>query len=449
MEPPEARMTPPDDPAQTRAAVSGPRNVVAGGIERSTAFVLAYGRSLRSWREAFRSLQDPNYRRYFWANFVSVAGTWMQRVGQDWLVLELTGSAVALGMTLAVQFLPILLGALWAGGIVDRSDLRRVLLMTQLAMALLAVGLAALAGMGLVELWMVWVFAAALGIVETFDNPARHKLISRLVGRGDVPNAVALNSLSYNLGRLIGPSAAGLVIATGGLAVAFAVNAASFVPMLLVLIGLRMAPSSGTATHLPREERGTLRYVLSEPTVRRTLGLMLVVSLFAHNFRVLLPVLVVDRFGGGAGMYGTLLACMGVGALMGGMNAAGAGTPSLRRLIVAGTWFGALVMLIPPTSGLVQLAAVLMLVGATNTFFNVTARSLELLSSDEEYRARVMSVHQIVFVGTTPIGALLLGLIAETVGVTAGFVVSGVVILVAMLASSLLGHRASPELVEA
>lgn len=385
----------------------------------------------RRWPTSLRSLESRSYRQYFVGNFVSTAGQWMQRLAQDWLVLELTSSPRALGITLAMQFTPVLLGALWGGTIVDRSDLRRVLLLTQAASMVLALGLAFLTLTNLVELWMVWVFAASLGVVTVFDNPARHSLIMEMVDRDHIPNAVALNSAGHNLGRLAGPAVGGIIIGVVDVGAAFLINAVSFVPML---VAVYIADIVVREKRMDRESRSHdlvdgLRYVWSHVEIRTSLLLMLILSVFAQNYRVLLPGVAIATFGGGASLYGTFLALMGGGALLGGIFSMYVRRPTLRLIMAAGGAFGALSLLVPLSGSLVVVATVLVAMGLANSVFNISARSMELLRVDVQYRGRVMALHQMAFLGGTPVGGLLVGEIAERRGVTAGFLVAGTTII--------------------
>jgi MFS family permease len=244
----------------------------------------------------FRSLQVPNYRLFFGGHAVSVIGTWMQRVAQDWLVLELSDSAVAVGVATALQALPTLFLGLWGGLLVDRLDRRKTIIATQAVSAVLAAALAVLTLTGVVQLWMVFLLALGLGLVTVLDVPARQAFVTEMVGPEDYVNAQSLNSTVHNAGRLIGPAVAGLLIAWVGSGGAFAINAVSFVAVLVSLF--RMDPARlDRAEPLPRE-RGQalegLRYVWQRPELRACLILVAVVSLFGQNFRVVLPLFARD-----------------------------------------------------------------------------------------------------------------------------------------------------------
>jgi MFS family permease len=381
----------------------------------------------------FRSLLEPNFRRYFAGHAVSVVGTWAQRVAQDWLVLELTDSGVALGVSMVVQFGPVLLLGLWGGAVVDRVDRRRLLIGTQSAQALLAAVLGALALAGVVQLWMVYALALALGVVTVLDNPARQALVGEMVQPGDYVNAQALTSTVHNAGRLVGPAIAGLLIATTGVGVAFLINAASFLAVLAGLLrmdrtALRAAGAAGRRKGRAREG---LAYVRRAPELRATLVLVGVVGLFGQNFRVVLPLLAQDTFHGGPEVYGYLTAALGLGAVLGALVSASRETATAWGLLLSCVAFG-VVNLLAAAAPLLALAYVAMVaLGVANIVLNTLGRSVLLLGSDPGMHGRVLALHGLVFLGTTPFGGPLLGWICEAFGPRAGFVVAGASALVA------------------
>jgi MFS family permease len=380
----------------------------------------------------FRSLRERNYRRYVFGHAVSVIGTWMQRVGQDWLVLELTHSGVALGITLALQFLPILLGGVWGGVVVDRMDKRKLIIATQAAQAVLAAVLAVVTIAGVVNLATVFVMAFLLGVVSVFDVPARQSFVSELVDEGDVVNAMALASLVHNTGRLVGPAIGGLVIAWTGVGQTFALNAVSFVA---VLIGLMVIDPSALRREPPMERgpgqaRAGLRYVWHHPELRIIMMLVAFVAVFGQNFRVVLPLLAADTFDGDARTYGLLTSGLGLGAVIGALLSASATRPTARGLFVSCGVFGLANLLgaVAPALPLVLVAMVG--VGAANIVFNTYARTLLQLRSDRSLHGRVMAIHSLVFLGSTPIGAPLVGAVCAVAGARMGLVVAAVFSLV-------------------
>jgi MFS family permease len=383
----------------------------------------------RGLERTFRSLHEPNYRRFFVGHSVSVVGTWMQRVAQDWLVLTLTGSGVALGISTALQFGPVLVLGLWGGTVVDRVDRRKLVMLTQVVQAVLAAALGVLALSGVVELWMVYVLALALGLTTVFDSPARQALLGEMVPPNDYVNAQALNSTVHNAGRLIGPAIAGLLIATAGVGTAFLVNAVSFVAVLVGLLGMdvsRLRPPPVTRGPRKGQVREGLRYVRASPDLRAALVLIGVVALLGQNFRVVLPLLAQSTFDGGAEVYGYLTAALGLGAVVGALFSASRETATSWGLLMSCLAFGVvnLIAAAAPTLAAAYLAMVA--VGFVNIVLNTIGRTVLQLGSDPGMHGRVLALHGLVFLGSTPLGGPLLGWICEMYGARAGFVVAGV-----------------------
>jgi MFS family permease len=386
-------------------------------------------------RRMFRSLRVPNYRRYFAGHAVSVIGTWMQRVGQDWLVFQLTHSTVALGMSMAAQFLPVLFGGVWGGVVVDRVDKRRLIMTTQLAQAVLAGILAVTTLTGIVNLTLVYVMAFLLGVVTVFDVPARQAFVSELVGRDDIVNALALNSTVHNAGRLVGPAVAGAVIASAGVGVTFVVNAVSFAAVLagLLLIDPATLRSSKAVAPSRGQARAGVRYVWTHRELRMAMVLVAFVSVFGQNFRVVLPLLAVETFHGGPEAYGWLTAMLGLGAVIGALSSAAATRATSWGLFVTCIVFG-VANLASAGSPTMAVALVLMvLVGGASIVFNTLARTLLQMKSEPSMHGRVMAIHGLLFLGGTPIGAPLLGLVCAVGGARAGLLVGGAMSLLPAL----------------
>jgi MFS family permease len=374
-----------------------------------------------------RSLHHTNYRRYLGGHALSVVGTWMQRVAQDWLVLELTGDPVAVGTALALQFLPMLLLGVWGGVLVDRLDRWKLLVATQAASAVLAAVLAVTTLLGATTLGLVYVMAALLGLVTVVDSPARHTFVTDLVPPGDYVNAQALNSTIHNTGRLVGPAVAGLVIAATGAGEAFALNAISFAA---VLVGLaRIDRSALHRTAKAGSGRGQamagLRYAWGHRELRACLFLVAVVGLFSQNFRVILPVTAAEVLGGDAATYGYLTSALGLGAVLGAVGAASSVTVTGRRLLACTVALGATNLLMAMAGQLAFALAGLVAVGIANIAFNPMARSLLQLRSAPEMQGRVMALHVLLNLGTTPLGGPLLGWVCAVAGSAWGFVVAG------------------------
>jgi MFS family permease len=385
-------------------------------------------RARAAHRRVFRSLAVPNYRRFFLGHAVSVAGTWMQRVAQDWLVLDLSDSAVALGLAASLQFLPTLLFGLWGGVLVDRLDRRRTIMATQAASALLAAVLAALVLGGVVQLWMVYALALCLGLVTVLDVPARHAFVTEMVEPEDYVNAQALSSSVHNLGRLAGPALAGVLISAVDVGAAFAVNALSFAAVLLGLA--RMDP--GQLRRLPATRRAKgqvrqgLRYVWRHPELRACMFLVAVVALLGQNFRVVLPLLARDTFDGTAEVYGWLTSALGAGAVLGALASAARQNVTAWSLLIW-TWVFAGVNVVAAVApGLAIALAVMVGLGVANICFNTLARTLVQLGADSTMQGRVIALHSFVFLGSTPFGGPITGWVCEQWGPRAGLLLAGV-----------------------
>jgi MFS family permease len=393
-------------------------------------------RRRRPTERMFRSLQVPNYRIFFGGHAVSVIGTWMQRVAQDWLVLELSDSPVAVGVATALQALPTLFLGLWGGLLVDRLDRRKTIIGTQAVSAVLAAALAVLTLTGVVQLWMVFGLALGLGLVTVLDVPARQAFITEMVGPDDYVNAQSLNSTVHNAGRLIGPAVAGLLIAWVGSGAAFAINAVSFIAVLVSLF--RMDPDRlDRAEPLPRE-RGQalegLRYVWGRADLRACLVLVAVVALFGQNFRVVLPLFARDVLGGGAETYGWLTSALGAGAVVGALATAARETVTAWAMLLAAAAFAVVSILLAGAPGLVVALGLLVGLGIANICFNTLARVLLQLGADASMQGRVIALHAIVFTGSTPFGGPMIGWVCEQFGARVGLLVSGVAPLVVALA---------------
>jgi MFS family permease len=383
--------------------------------------------------DTFSALRTPNYRRFFTGQAVSLVGTWMQTVALGWLVLELTGSGTALGLVAAAQFVPILVLAPYGGLLADRLDKRRILLVTQSALGLVALALGALVVTGAVRLWMVVGLALLMGLAMACDNPARQAFALEMVGPDQLRNAVTLNSVLMNSARAAGPAAAGVLIASVGTGVCFLVNAASFVAVLVALGGMDVAAlrAGPPAQRAPGQVREGLRYVRHTPELRTPLLMLALVGTLAYEFAVVLPLLARNTFGGGAETYGLLTSAVGAGAIAGGLVAAGRGRTGLRPLTIAAAGFGGAILLAAAAPTLPIAVVALTVVGASSVTFLATGNSTLQLASDPRFRGRVMALWTVAFLGSTPVGAPIVGAISEHVGARGGLVVGGVTCLVA------------------
>ena len=378
----------------------------------------------------FRSLRVRNYRLYAAGQLVSLTGTWMQRVAQDWLVLELTNSGTALGIVTALQFLPSLLFGLWGGVLADRYDKRKLLLATQTGLALVALILGVLDVTGIVQYWQVLVLALLLGLVSAVDSPVRQSFAVEMVGPDDLTNAVGLNSTIFNSARILGPAVAGVVIAAVGTGWAFVANAISSIAVLTGL-GL-MRPSelrpSPAIDRVRGQLRAGLRYVWHRQDLLLTMILVFVVGTFGLNFQITTALLAKQVFHRTATGYGLLSTALAVGACVGAVLATRRRTrPSLLFLLLAALSFGLLEIIAGSMPGFGGTALMLVLVGLAMLSFTTAANSSVQLGVEATMRGRVMALYLMCFLGGTPFGAPIVGWVANTVGPRWGMIGGGVV----------------------
>jgi MFS family permease len=392
----------------------------------------------------FSSLTVRNFRLYVSGQLVSQSGTWMQTVGQALLVLQLTGKGTALGAVTAMQYLPILLLAPLGGVVADRFDKRTILFCTQATSAVLALLLGVLVATDAVQLWMVYVLAAALGTTNAIDSPARQTFVFDLVGPDDLTNAVSLHTATVNLARVIGPSLGALFVATVGLAWCFFYNAASFVAVLIALALMHSTEfrSAPTVARTKGQLREGLRYVRRTPGILAPILIMVVVGLFAWEFQVTLPLFAEFTFHGGATAYGVMAALMGVGAIAGALVVANRARGTGRSLVLATIGFG-IALLVTAVVPTLAIALVMMVpLGALAFAFIALGNSTVQLTTRPEMRGRVMAIWIVAAVGTTPIGAPLVGWIGDAIGPRYGLAVGGIATLLAgILAYPTLGAR--------
>lgn len=392
-------------------------------------------------RRTFRSLLIRNYRLFFLGQLVSLTGTWMQQVAQDWLVLRLTDRALPVGITTALQFLPVLLFAAWGGLAADRVDKRRLLAATQAAMGTLALVLGVLTLTGSVRLWMVYLLAFLLGCATAFDMPARQAFVTEMVGSDQISNAVGLNSAVFNSARVVGPAAAGVLIATVGIAPAFLLNAVSYLAVIAGLLAMDPAELHRRAPAPPArgQIRAGLRHVWATPVLRSTILLVAVVGTLGVNNRVVLPLLARFTFQAGPGGYGLLASVAAAGSVVGALAVASRAHPTRRLLLGSAAALGVLSLVAAgaPTFG--WELAVLAPLGAATITFLATANSTLQLASSPQLRGRVMALYGIVFLGSTPIGSVVVGWLAERYGPRSGLVLGGVASLAAVAVALLAG----------
>lgn len=383
----------------------------------------------------FSSLSIRNYRLFAIGQIISLTGSWVQTIAQDWLVLDLShNSGTALGIVTALQFAPVLLFTLYAGVLADRLDKRKMLLISQSLLAMLSLGMGILVVSGTVQLWHVYVFAGMLGLGQAFDNPTRQAFVSEMVSAEQLPNAVALNSATFNSARLVGPAVGGILIAVFGVGPAFLINAATYTAVITAFLLMR----STDLIHIQRVERAKgqliegLKYVRSRPDLLLVIALVSVVGTMGLNFNITLPLLAKVEFEVGAASFGLLSAAFAAGALIGALvGTRRRGRPGAGLLLIFAGVFGALEILVAfmPSFGLAAL--VLVPTGAFLIAHNNVANARVQLGAPAHLRGRIMSLYMLVFLGGTPVGALIVGEISQRFGAQAGLVVGGASVLLA------------------
>jgi MFS family permease len=392
-------------------------------------------------RRAFASLRiHRNYRLYFLGQAVSQTGTWIDKVAQAWLVLALTHSAVAVGLLAACQFVPFSVLGLIAGVVVDRLDTWRTVVVTQAIRMVIAGALAGIVLAGVVHVWMVYVLAVVTGIVLVLDAPSRQQLTFKMVGRDELPNAVALNSSLFNAARIVGPGVGGLLIAAFGVGPAFAINAASFVA---VLAGLLLMDTSRFVAFAPREVAPTLigglregiTYARESPHVRLVLTMLVAISTIAMNFNVLLPVLARGTLDSGPGVFGLIAACFGAGALVGGLLSAALSRASWKALVAGAGGLGIAELVLAPQHSLGPAVVLLFIAGICFTVYTANSNAVLQLRAPDHLRGRVIGFYYFAFNGLAPLGGVLTGWLAARGGTELAFgVAGGVTALVALTA---------------
>lgn len=371
------------------------------------------------------ALMHHNFQLFWGGQLISLLGSWMQTVAQVWLVLQITSSPFLLGLTSAVQFLPLLLFSLMAGVVIDRYPKRSILIITQISLMIFAVVLGVLTLGEAVRFWHVLVFAALMGIASTFDMPTRQSFVVELVGRRDLMNAIALNSFIFNVGRIFGPALAGILIGKVGIGICFIINAVTFIPVIIGLFLIKLpsvkAERQGGDRMLARIKEG-LVYIRKTPVILNTMVLMALINIFAMNLTVLVPILAKDNLRLQAFGFGLLMAASGIGALAGASILAVISRKGLKRkMLLAGA--GALCMfeiLLAFSSSFIMAFVFLVFIGWSMMTFRALVNTTIQLNVPDNLRGRVMSVDALVFGGITPVGSLLSGTMAHFWGAPVG-----------------------------
>ena len=395
------------------------------------------------WRDTFSSLRIHNYRLYVGAQLVSNTSAWAMRIAIDWLVFQLTGSITAVGITVALQFGPMLLLGPWGGVITDRYSKRRLLVGTQAINAVLCAALAALTLTGVVHVWHVYLTALLLGCVAVVDSPARAVFVNEMVGHTKLANAISINAAIFHLGGLLGPAVSGVLIALIGAGWAIAANSLAACIVMITLLSMRKSEllRSLVATRSKGQIREGLRYVRSKPTIFWPIVMLAFVATFGMNLPVLLVSFADHVFHSGAAGYGLYSSAAALGALSGAVVSARRTSYRLRSIMRSAGFFGLALI----ASGIAPIVAIFMLclagVGFTRLQFAMTAESIVQMSSNRIIRGRVMAIYAMVVLGGQALGGPMMGFIAELWGVRTAMVISGAVPALAAVVIALLLAR--------
>lgn len=386
------------------------------------------------------AFKHRNYRLFYFGQLISVTGTWMQTLAQSWLVLSLTSSAFLLGLVSVFQFAPMLVLGLFAGLVADRVPKRRLLVGTQAISAVLAGTLAILTFTDTIQLWQIYLLGFLLGVNNAFDMPARQAFVVEMVGKEDLPNAIALNSSLFNAARIVGPAIAGALLAAFGPAACFAINSVSYIAVISGLLMMRVAPLARArmAQRGLEQIREGLRYVRRTPEILRPVLLVGFVATFGMNTNIWVPLLAKNDLNGGAGGFGLLMSSMGVGSFIGALGLAFLVTSVKRWMLfstAAALGVGNLILALVGTIPLAIPVAMLVLagIGLVSTTTMAMANTTVQTAAPDEMRGRIMSVYTTVFTGTAPFGALVASAIANRFGTPASLMVGGTVTLLAVI----------------
>lgn len=397
--------------------------------------------------ETFSSLRVRNYRLYFIGQGISMCGTWMQSIGQAWLVLKITGSGTALGLVTACQFLPVLVLGPMGGVITDRFSKRKLLYFTQTAFGLLAMILGILVATNIVRLWMIYILASCFGLLSAIDNPTRQSFVYEMVGSRFLRNAVTLNSTAINLARVIGPAIAGVLIAGAGLASCFIINSLSY---LAVLTSLFMMRNEELNPAKPiHEMKGQLRkgfsYIRKTPVIRDVLIMMAIIGTLSYEFQVSLPLLAKFTFHGNAASFAMLTSAMGMGAVLGGLFSASQSKTRPVWVAWASLAFGVAILTVSISPSLAFAGIAMVAVGIFSIGFTSLGNTTLQLECEPEMRGRVMALWSVAFMGSTPIGGPIIGWVGEHASPRWSLVVGGAAALTAGIYGMINLKKAQPK----
>ena len=408
----------------------------------------------RVFSSGFSALKHRNFRLFFIGQCISLIGTWMQNIGQTWLVLQITHSALKLSVVTMMQFLPMMVFSLFAGTVIDRFSKRKVLIFTQTSMMVLAIVLATLTYFNVVQYWHILILALLLGIVNTLDMPTRQSYFIELVGRKDLMNAIALNSGIFNLARVVGPAIAGILIGLVGIPICFYLNALSFVAVIISLFMIKttniqpLPEKIESFNQIIEDIKNGLRYIKHTNIILVPLILIGVISLFAMNYSVLIPLFASKTLGQDAAGYGFIMTCMGLGSLVGAMVIAvrSQAGPKLKYMVVGALATCLFMAILGLEKNYLIACITVFAIGLSSIVFTALANSIIQLNSADHMRGRVMSVYTLVFLGVVPIGSLATGGLIELVGISNTMLYSGIFsAFITLLTVYLLRRNKTPE----
>ena len=393
-------------------------------------------------RYGFGALAHRNFRLFFIGQGISLVGTWMQNVGEGWLILTLTNSPFYVGLTAALSSLGVLLFSLYAGVVADRVDKRRVIIFMQLAFMIEAFTVAILVWTGVIAVWQVLVLATVLGIASAFDIPMRQSFIVEMVGKDDLMNAIALNSSLFNGARVIGPAIAGVLIGAVGIAWCYFLNGLSYIAVIAGLLMMRLPPVARPprTTSSWHGFREVLSYLKSDRRIRALMMLTAILSVFGFPYIAMMPVFARDVLHRGAAGYGALTSSIGIGAVIGALGIALASARIRARgrlMLVGGTAFGILLILFSASRVLALSVVLLALAGCAMIVNNSITNTLLQTAAPDHLRGRIMGFYSFVFVGMAPFGAFLFGLVAEHVGVPHTLAAGGAIVALAVVITAI------------
>jgi len=386
-------------------------------------------------KNTFLSLKIRNYRLYFIGQAISLSGTWIQIIAQDWLVLQLTHSGTQLGMVSAFQFLPILVLGPWGGIIADRFSKRKVLYITQSIFGILALILGTLVLTHSVQIYMIYILAFILGLVNVVNSPTLQTFVPEMVGKDNLQNAVSLNTTEVNLARAVGPALAGILIVVVGIGWCFVINGISYIAVIIAFYMMRKKELHPTTLVL--KKRGQLvegfRYVRSNPILFNTLLVMAIIGTLSYEFSIILPLITQYTFHGNAGSYASLVTATGVGAVLGGLFSAGRKKVSPKMLVISAMGFGISLTVAAFMPNIFLMILIMFIAGIFSINFISLGNVILQTESKPEMRGRVMALWTVAFLGSTPIGAPIIGWIGEYIGPRYGLAVGGMAAIVAAL----------------